>query len=105
MDKYKMNMVLHYFNNVAASYSYNELLMIFGFQIEQLDLMLRELIEENLLKLDGYYKVTESGINELKRLGLYETEFENIEEQEIFTKMPTCISEIYIPKRFNKSFK
>ena len=105
MDKYKKIMALHYFNNLGASYSYNELLMIFGFQVEQLDLMLEELIREDLIKLDQYFKVTEKGIEELKKLNLHDVEFENIEEDEVFTEVPMSFTEIYIPKRFDKKFK
>ena len=105
MDEYKKLMALHYFNNSGASYSYNELLMILGFQVEQLDLMLDELISEELIKIDQYLKVTEKGMGELKKLNLHDVEFENIEEDGLFTEVPMSFTEIYIPKRFNKKFK
>ena len=105
MDNYKKVIALHYFNNVKASYSYNELLMLFGFQNEQLDLMLKELIRENLLKLDQYFKLTEEGLDKLNQLNLLDVDYENIEEEEIFTEVPMDFMEIYIPKKFDKKFK
>lgn len=105
MDRYKKLIGLHYFNNLGASYSYNELLMILGFQVEQLDLMLDELISDDLIKLDQYFKVTEKGMGELKKFDLHDVEFEYIGKDELFTEVPMSFTEIYIPKRFNKKFK
>ncbi|WP_042346798.1 hypothetical protein [Bacillus massiliigorillae] len=105
MDKYKTVMILHYFNNVRASYSYNELLMLFGFQKEQLDLMLEELLKADMLKLDQYFKLTDKGLDELKRINLLEVDYDSVDEEEIFTQTPMSFTEVYIPKRFDKKFK
>ncbi|PGY54154.1 hypothetical protein [Priestia megaterium] len=105
MSEYKELMILHYFNNVGASYSYQELLMIFGFQDEQLQLMLKKLMQKELLKIEGYFKVTEKGLNELRSLKLDEIKFDEVEIEDIFTNVPIDFSDIYIPKRFSKKFK
>jgi|GEM_PF-6758364 len=105
MSDYKELMVLHYFNNVGASYSYRELLMIFGFQTEQLDLLIKKLLKIELLKIDGYLKITEKGICELIDNNLDGLKFDNIEIDDIFTEIPMEFSYIYVPKRFSKSYK
>lgn len=105
MISYKELMILHYFNNVSASYSYRELLIIFGFQMEQLDLILDKLLHEELLVMDDYYKISKKGKEELKQNKLDDVEFDELEIDNIFTEKTIGLNEIYIPKRFSKSFK
>lgn len=104
MENYKKTLVLHYFHNVGASYSYQELLMLFGFQNEQLDALLSELLNEELLVLDKYLKVTPKALEHLEELNLIDVEF-NETEEELFTEDTINFDDVYIPKRFDGKFK
>lgn len=102
---YKKLMILHYFNNVKAGYSYQELMTIFGLQEEQLQVLLTELTSQEFLKMDGYYKLTLKGEDELKNKKIENDKFDEFELGEIFVERYMSIDEIYIPEKFEKSFK
>lgn len=105
MISYKELMILHYLNSAGASYSYHDILIIFGLQVEQLDLVLDKLLNEELLVIDGYYKISEKGKRELNQHKLENVEFDDIDIDNIFTEKTMKLNEIYIPKRFSKMFK
>ncbi|WP_342533291.1 hypothetical protein MHB40_20195 [Lysinibacillus sp. FSL K6-0057] len=102
---YKEILILHYFNNVKASYSYDEILKIFGLQTEQLDNILSNLLKDGLIELENYFKLTKIGVQILKELNLYRKEYDDVGEENLFVNEPLRFDEIYIPKRFDKKFK
>lgn len=90
---------------MKASYSYKELMLILGFQVEQLDLMINELIELDLIVLDGYLQITDKGKEKLKEMNLYDLDFGYLDEEEVFTEPIMSFKEIYIPEKLDIKFK
>ncbi|MFC8151844.1 hypothetical protein ACFUP3_19430 [Bacillus paralicheniformis] len=105
MIGYKEILILHYFYSVGASYSYNELLRLFGFQYEQLDSLINDLLNDELLVIDSYLKLTPRALMYLEENNLTSIEYDNVEGEEIFVDKPLSINEIYIPRKFDSKFK
>lgn len=106
---YKIALILNYLEDVGQSYSYHEMMDIFGYSFVQLQELLEYIRSLNLITLKGYYKVTEEGYNLLNSYGLTELDFEEfIEghmEDDIFIEEKLNINEVYIPKKFEKKYK
>lgn len=105
MNDYKTSLILQYFNTMGASYSYNELMKIFGLQEKQLDYILKKMLRDELIKLEEYIKVTEKGISILSKQNLNTIDFGHIEEKNIFREKRMDVDEIYIPEEFYSNFK
>ncbi len=106
IDNYKIALLLQYFNSVDSSYSYQEIMMLFGYTFEQIDNLITYLIDEDLILLKEYLKVSDKGKNYLDNYNLLNVDFE-IEEttDDIFTEERISFEDIYIPKKFEKKYK
>lgn len=105
-EEYKLVMILKYFKLVKESYSYNELMDLFGLNIKQLDSLLFEMIQLRLLEVNQYIKITTSGEDLLKKYNI--NDYEQIDsyiETDIFNYERIEFEDIYIPKGFEKKFK
>lgn len=105
LNEYKKALILQYFNTMGASYSYNEISMIFGLQAEQVDFIIEELLETDFLAIEGYLTLKEKSHALLEKYSLRDIKFDAIEESNIFTKKPIKFSEVYIPQKFDSKFK
>ena len=103
MLNYKNKLILAYFNNVGDSYSYRELIELFGLTTIQLEKILEDLIErEYLIIKEGYILTSKAKKILEEEKGITSNIFENDMGEEIFTNRPLDFSEVYIPKNFDK---
>ncbi len=106
INEYKIVLILKYFKLVNASYSYNELMDLFGLNIKQLDSFLNDMIEMGLLEINQYIKVTHQGEGLLKKYNM--NNFDELEEDielNIFCDEKMGFEDIYIPDGFDKKLK
>lgn len=106
MIKYNVLLILSYFYKSGENYSYKELLEYFGLSMKQLDNIIEILIRDGYIILEKEYKVTNEGIELLKKNGIVELDYSNLEvdKDSIFTEKPLNINDIYVPKRFTKKY-
>lgn len=103
---YKYLLILVYFNSVQASYSYSEISDSFGLSFFQVESLINKLQEENLLALDGYYKLTSTALKLLEEYNMLNIDyFESFEVKSIFTKKSMSFDEVYIPIGFTKKIR
>lgn len=103
---YKVLLILVYFNSVQASYSYREISENFGLSFVQVESLINKLQQENLLALEGYYKLTSTAVELLEQYNMLNIDyFESFEVKSIFTKKPMGFDEVYIPIGFTKKIK
>lgn len=106
INEYKLVLILQYFNLVKNSYSYQELLTIFGFTFEQLDSLLEYLLNEKYVFLKDYYQLTDKAIELLNSYDIIDSDFlTETSMDDIFTEETWGFDRIYIPKSFEKKFK
>lgn len=106
IDNYKIALLLQYFNSVDSSYSYQEIMMLFGYTFEQIDNLITYLIDEDLILLREYLKISDRGKNYLDDYNLLNVDLEDRETtDDIFTEERISFEDIYIPKKFEKKYK
>lgn len=106
---FRLILILIYFNTVKDSYSYNELISIIGVTYNQLEDMLKELLNKDFLRYNEYsiITITELGITELIEYGFDDTDVfaiyeDGADKNSWFSYKKISVSDIYIPHKFNK---
>lgn len=105
INEYKLVILLKYFKLVNASYSYNELMEIFGMNIKQINKFIDLVINKEYLKIEGFVKITKKGNDLLERYNMNNLDRINSEfEMDIFNGEKINFEDVYIPKNFAKKF-
>ena len=106
MIKYNILLILNYFYKSGENYSYTYILEYFGFSMKQLDSIIEVLLRDGYIILGKGYEVTEKGIAVLKKNGILDLDYLelDIDKDSIFTEKRLNINDIYIPKRFTKKY-
>ncbi|WP_339238865.1 hypothetical protein MKX40_30520 [Paenibacillus sp. FSL R5-0517] len=105
-NNYKDLILLVYFNTVKASYSYMEIGNNFGFDKQQILLVIERFQSEGLLIFDKHYKLSEKSIELLKEHGLYEINYyDSFEITSVIGNKQMDLDEVYVPVGFMKKIK
>lgn len=108
---FRYNLVLIYFKTFKDIYNYSDLVDLLGLTYNQVDNLVKAIINDGFLKTDerkiisvsdkGNDLLIKNGFSELEIGSLYD---DNLIDEKIFNSIKINIDDVYVPKLFTKKF-